>query len=223
MARKVRWLALLIALGVVAEAARPSCAADHQPTSSAAPALAGRYRFDREASDDASARMREVMEKRGGSGGGRPMGPGRGGGMSGHPGGGAPGPGRGGPPGMGQGDEGREAMRAVFEPADELVIVQSDDEITVDEKYGRARRLHPDGRKYKTQNGTAEIKSYWKDGRLVVETRSARGANLVETWERASDGARLTVLVRLEGGPGGKLELKRVYDRMEAESDGAPR
>lgn len=194
-----------------------------EKAASAVPDLAGRFRLDKEASDDARAKLREVTEKRGGPSGGRPMGPPGGGGPAAA--GGPSGDGKGGPgaPGVAPGDDGREAMRAVFEPAEELVIVQSDAELTIDERFGRTRRLHPDGRKYKTDNGAAEVKSYWKAGRLVVETRSARGASVVETWERASDGSRLTVLVRLEGGPGGKLELKRVYDRIEAGAPDTPR
>jgi hypothetical protein len=113
-------------------------------------------------------------------------------------------------------------MRAVLEPAEELTVAQSDVEISVDERYGRMRRLHPDGKTYKTDNGASELKSYWKDGKLVVETKRERGS-VVETWERIPDGSRLIVMVRLEGGPGSKLELKRVYDRAEDVSPPPPR
>ena len=68
----------------------------------------------------------------------------------------------------------------------------------------------------KTDNGNGDIRSYWKDGKLRVETRGARGASVAETWERVPDVSRLIVVVRVEGGPGGKLELKRIYDRAEA-------
>jgi hypothetical protein len=102
-------------------------------------------------------------------------------------------------------------MRAVLEPAEELRIAQDESEITVDETFVRVRRLHPDGKKYKTDNGASEIRSYFKDARLVIETKRERGS-VVETWERIPDGSRLIVNVRLEGGPGGKLELKRIYD-----------
>jgi hypothetical protein len=124
-------------------------------------------------------------------------------------------PGKAGPPGAGAGDDPREAMRAILEPAEELLIAQNEAEIAVDEKFGRMRRLHPDGKKYKTDNGASEIKSYWKEGRLVVETKRARGSS-IETWERVPDGSRLIVLVRLEGGVGPKLELKRIYDLVPA-------
>jgi hypothetical protein len=125
----------------------------------------------------------------------------------------------GGPPGAGGGDDPREAMRSILEPAEELLIAQGEAEIAVDEKFGRMRRLHPDGKKYKTDNGASEIKSYWKEGRFVVETKRARGSS-IETWERVPDGSRLIVTVRLEGGVGPKLELKRIYDLAPAAPEG---
>jgi hypothetical protein len=111
---------------------------------------------------------------------------------------------------------GSEAMRSLLEPAEEIVVGQSESEITIEEVFGRQRRLHPDGKKYKTDNGNGEIRTYWRDGKLRVETRSARGGSVTETWERVPDGSRLILIVRLEGGPGGRLELKRIYDRAEA-------
>jgi hypothetical protein len=181
--------------------------------------LAGRWALNKDLSDDAREKMRQGMEGRGGPGGGRPpMAPGGGGGGGmGGPGGGGRG-GMGGPPAAG-GDDPREAMRAILEPAEELLIAQSEAEIAVDEKFGRLRRLHPDGKKYKTDNGASEIKSHWKEGRLVVETKRVRGSS-IEIWERVPDGSRLIVTVRLEGGVGPKLELKRIYDLAPAAAEG---
>jgi hypothetical protein len=192
-----------------------------EPRASAAADLSGRWTLNAELSDDARAKMREAMEKRGPRGeGGGPGGMGGPGGGMGGPGGGMAGPGGGGGgmggPGGGGADGPREAMRALFEPAEELTVTQSESEIAIDEKFGRLRRLHPDGKKYKTDNGTAEIKSYWKDGKLVVETKRNRGASAIETWERVPDGSRLIVSVRLEGGLGPRLELKRIYDLAPA-------
>jgi hypothetical protein len=186
--------------------------------------LSGHWTYNTQLSDDAREKLREGMSKRGPGGGGGMGGPGGasgpGGGM-GAPGGGigGRGGGKGGPPGMGGDDDPREAMRAILEPAEELLIAQSEAEIAVDEKFGRMRRLHPDGKKYKTDNGASEIKSYWKEGRLVVETKRARGSS-IETWERVPDGSRLIVNVSLEGGVGPKLELKRIYDLTPAAAEG---
>ena len=171
--------------------------------------FAGRWVFNRELSDDAREKMREAREKGGGPGGGRPPG---GGGMGGPGGGGRMGP----PPGgMGGDDDPREAMRAIMEPSEELTIVQTETELEVEEKFGATRRLHPDGKRYKTDNGTSEIKAFWKQGQLVVETKRARGGRVVETWERIPDGSRLIVNVKIEGGSGPGLSLKRIYDRAE--------
>ena len=140
------------------------------------------------------------------------------------PGGGMGGPGGGGgrmgppPGGMGGDDDPREAMRAVFEPAEELVIEQTETEITVEEKFAETRHLHPDGKKYKTDNGASEIKASWKEGQLVIETKRSRGGRVVETWERIPDGSRLIVNVKMEGGFGPGLALKRVYDRAEGDA-----
>jgi hypothetical protein len=117
------------------------------------------------------------------------------------------------PPGTGGDDDSREAMRAVMEPAEELAIAQTGTEIVVDEKFGRTRRLHPDGRKYKTDNGASEIKTSWKEGKLLVETKRSRGGSVVETWELVPGGSRIIVNVKIEGGFGPGATLKRVYDR----------
>ena len=201
-------------------------AEDKAKVASVSTDLSGRWVFNRELSDDAREKMREAREKGGGPGGGRPPGGGGmggpgGGGMGGQGGGGmSGGGGRMGPPpgGMGGDDDPREAMRALLEPAEELTIAQTEGELTVEETFGATRRLHPDGKKYKTDNGASEIKSSWKEGKLVVETKSLRGGRVLETWERIPDGSRLIVNVKMEGGFGPGLTLKRVYDRVADES-----
>lgn len=198
----------------------PSARADEKKAAPATVDLSGRWLYDRERSDDAREKMREAMEKGGEAGGGRPpMGPG-GGGMGGPSGGGTGGPrggggGQVGAPqgGMGGDDDTREAMKAIFEPAEELTLRQTGTEIVVDEKFGSTRRLHPDGKKYKTDNGTSDIKTSWKEGRLLVETKRARGGSVIETWELVPDGSRIILNVKIEGGFGPSVTLKRVYDR----------
>jgi hypothetical protein len=204
--------ALVLSAGV-ASGPPATGAEDKAKVASVSTDLAGRWVFNRELSDDAREKMREAREKGGGPGGGRP--PGGGGGMGGPGGGGRMGP----PPGgMGGDDDSREAMRAIVEPSEELTIAQTETELEVEEKFGAARRLHPDGKRYKTDNGTSEIKAFWKQGQLVVETKRARGGRVVETWERIPDGSRLIVNVKVEGGFGPGVSLKRVYDRAEGGS-----
>ena len=218
--------ALAFSTGVVS--GPPPSSAEEKPKAAAvAVDLSGRWVYNRELSDDAREKMREGREGRGGPGGGRPGGGGvpggggmgvpGGGGMGGRGGGGMGGPGGGmGPPpgGMG-GDDARESMRAIFEPAEELAITQTGTELAIDEKYARTRRLHPDGKKYKTDNGVSEIKTSWKEGKLVVETKNARGSGVVETWELVPDRSRVIVNVKMEGGFGPGVALKRIYDRAK--------
>ncbi len=168
--------------------------------------LSGRFALNKELSDDARQKMREAAER-----GARSL----------PPGGGPPGARRGpsggpGDPPGGAPDSSPEAMRSLLEPAEEIVVTQSASEIAIEEAFGRSRRLHPDGRTYKTDNGNGEVKTYWKDGKLRVETRGASGASVSESWERVPDRSRLILMVRIEGGPAGKLELKRIYDRAAA-------
>ena len=123
-----------------------------------------------------------------------------------------------GPPRGGMGDDdARESMRAIFEPAEELAVAQTGTEVAIEEKFGRTRRLHPDGKKYKTDNGTSEIRASWKEGKLVVETKRDRGTGVTETWELVPDASRIIVNVKMQGGFGPSVTLKRIYDRAKAD------
>jgi hypothetical protein len=198
--------------------ALPGVAAARAPRESKTPApidLSGVWILNPDLSDDARQKMHEMMQGRGGGPGGGPPPMSPGGGRAGPPGGGR------GPGGVGGADP-QERIRALFEPAEEIWVTQTPAEIEVDEVDGRLRRFHPNGRKYKTDNGTAEIQSEWKDGKLQVKTERGRGAKEVETWELSPDGRRLTVRLRLGGGRTPEISLTRVYDREEkaAEPEG---
>ena len=106
-----------------------------------------------------------------------------------------------------------EAMRAILDPAERLSIEQGSLEIVFEEEFGRRRALRVDGRKRKADNGMSEITAGWKEGRLVVETRAARGGRTSESWELSEKEQRLTCTIRLEGRLGGKVTIARVYDR----------
>jgi hypothetical protein len=181
-------------------------AADEKPKAvAAAPDLSGGWVLNKDLSDDAHQKLRESTERsRGGYGPGPGMsGPGMGGG------------GRMAPPsGTGGDDDPRESMRPIFDPAEELSVFQGQPEIVIDEKFSRRRTLHADGRKYKADNGTSEIKTEWKEGRLVVETRGFRGRKTTETWELSTTGKRLTSTIKVDSGVGPSVTIKRVYDRV---------
>lgn len=184
------------------------------------PALAGRWKLNPELSEDARAKMREAMEtaRGGGSGGGY--------GGGGYGGGGRGGGGRGGhgSGGMGGGSRGsrsgtggdpREAMREILEAPAELAITPTESEVVILEKDGRLRTLHPDGNKYKSEGGAAEVQSRWDGAKLVVETKNEKGPRITETFEAAPDPARLTVTLKLDGSRGPTVTVKRVYDPAE--------
>jgi hypothetical protein len=182
----------------------PAAAGEKAKVEPSSANLSGRWIYNREASDDVRQKMREGMEGPGGGGMG-----GSGGGMGGR--GGRMGP----PPGGMGDDDARESMRAIFEPAEEIAVTQTVTEVSIDEKYGRTRRLHPDGKKYKTDNGTSEVKASWKEGKLVVETKRDRGMGVIETWELVPDASRIIVNVKMQGGFGPGVTLKRIYDRAK--------
>jgi hypothetical protein len=221
MTRRTVLLSIALVFPSVAALGPRSLHADEKPkVASVTPDLSGHWVYNRELSDDAREKMREGMAKGGGPGGGRPPGAPGGGGMGGPGGGGmggSGGGGRGGPPpgGMGGDDDPRQAMRAILEPAEELTIARTATEIALEEKFGETRHLHPDGKKYKTDNGGSDVKASWKEGKLVVETKRARGGSVVETWELVPDGSRILVNVKMEGGFGPGVTLKRIYDRAE--------
>jgi hypothetical protein len=199
----------------------PASGADEKAKVAPAKAdLSGHWVYNRDLSDDAREKMREGMERGAGRPPGGPGGGGAGGGMGG-PGGGGGGMGGGGgrmgppPGGTGGDDDPRQAMRAIMEPAEELTITQTETEIAAEEKFGQTRHLHPDGKKYKTDNGASEIKTSWKEGKLFVETKRARGGSVIETWELVPDGSRVIVNVKMEGGFGPGITLKRIYDRAK--------
>lgn len=100
-------------------------------------------------------------------------------------------------------------------PAAELVVTQTEPEIVVEEKPGTIRRYYPNGRTYKADEGQSEIKSQWRDGRLVFEKKGQQGWRLTETWQVAPDRSRLTIEMHLEGGHRPKTNVKRVYQRVE--------
>jgi hypothetical protein len=140
----------------------------------------------------------------------------RGGGMV--PGGGVGGLGRGGGvavggqrgegPGRGIDPEKLKAARALIEemmtPPAMLTIGDADGTVTFTEGDGRTRSYKTDNRKEKHQaaNGTVETRTRWEEGSLVIETDIGEGLKATQTYSVGADPRQLTVLTKLEGGPG---------------------
>jgi hypothetical protein len=141
----------------------------------------------------------------------------RGGGMI--PGGGVGGLGRGGGgvpvggqrgegPGHGIDPEKLQAARALIEelmtPPTMLTIGDADGAVTFTEGDGRTRTYKTDNRKEKHQvtNATVETRARWEEGSLVIETDLGEGLKATQTYSVGADPRQLTVLTKLEGGPG---------------------
>ncbi len=181
--------------------------------------LSGHWRLNKEKSDNAREKMQQAMRGghaggMGGPGMGGPGmgGPGMGGGTHGGPGMG------GGPHGGGRGPGGRpdpEAMAQREAALAELQIEHRDPELTITDANEQRRFLYTDGRETRRDSDEGqglEVKSRWKDDRVVVEMNGERG-KVTETYRLAAEGRQLVVETRVEGrGQLPAFGFKRVYD-----------
>jgi hypothetical protein len=220
-----RWGVLVVGVGVALAAPAPR--AESQRKAAVTVDLSGRWRFNKELSDDEQAKIRAATEAAAerqpsasgpssepegeGSGGGRGGRGGRGGGAGGTSGR----AGGGGLPASVVDDDPRGAKRSAG-PPDAMTVTQTASEIVVAETPGQTRNLYPNGKTYETDDGAAQVRTSWKDGRLVVEKKNVHGWKLVEAWELTPDRGRVVIHLRLEGGSRPKLTLTRVYDRDDA-------
>jgi hypothetical protein len=216
MELKVAWWFEVLALGAIVFLA-PAQRAEAQAKAPAAVDFSGTWRLNRELSDDEEAKLGAAAtragqqpaesgptgeaERQGSEGRQR----GRAGGTSGRA---APGSSS---PSVDENDP--RGGRSGAGPPDTLTVTQAESEIVVREAPGRTRELYPNGKTYKTDEGAAQIRTSWKDGKLVVEKKNVHGWKLIETWEAAPDRARVFIHLLLEGGSGPKVTLTRVYDR----------
>jgi hypothetical protein len=227
MKLRVRRCAGVVVFGVVVLVAAPVRRACGENRGTAAVDLSGRWRLNKDLSDDEQAKEATAAEKgaqrqppdRGSPG--EPAGEGSEGGRGARRGGrGGPALGAVRPPSIDENDP-RGAKRGAS-PPDVLSVTQVESEIVVEESPGLTRELYPNGKTYRTDEGATQIKTSWKDGTLVVERKNVRGWRLVETWELLPDRSRLLVRLLLEGGSRPRLSLKRVYDRVDARPLASP-
>lgn len=225
---------LAFALGAVlgapaglAAAAQEAAAPPAPEASPAVPSLAGKWTLNKDQSEDARAKMRDSGGGRrpggwgGGSGGGMGGGGGRGGGFGGRGGGFG---GRGGGGGVGGGeregggpDGGRGgSMRGFFQPPETLTIIQTADDIAVDDG-DRVLHLHPDGKKIRSEGGGSETMTKWRGSELVVETKSDRGTKITSAYMVVPEKRQLDVTSTMEGRSGEPITVRRVYDAAPAE------
>ena len=188
--------------------------------------LSGDWQLNEELSDDPREKMQEMMSKRGGSRGGGRDGGQSGGGMSGGREGGRSGGGGGGSGRGGMGEDGQRRGNPFGDPEAlrSLLIEYDAPALTVVDGAERARILYTDGRKVNRDYGEGrlvEVKARWKKGVLEVERKGERGTQR-ERYLLSEDGQRLEVEAKIEMGQMGKIEIKRVYDRIEATPELTP-
>lgn len=188
------------------------------------------WKLNEDASEKFSDKMRAAHTgaRSGGGGGGYGGGGGRGGGFGGGGrggfggGGGRRGGGGGGGYGGGDGSDGnsaggmREQMEKLNNPSATLTIKQDEGAFLIGDDSGHIRRLFPDGRAGKTDDGSAEVKTHWKNDELITETNPTKGPKLRETFVLAPDAKRMIVTTHFEPSWGSAFDVKRVYDVGEA-------
>ncbi len=111
-------------------------------------------------------------------------------------------------------------LRELFEASKALEIFGKGREFTVN-ATGSAfvvitRTFYTDGRptEYKLTSGDpGESQAQWTEQKLIVETKTARGSRLTETFEISPDRNHLIVSVKLVGGRARPILIRRVYDR----------
>lgn len=180
------------------------------------PSIAGGWTMNKELSDQPMDRgNRGDNGRRGGGSGGFGGGRRRGGGGGGF--------GRGG--GYGRGGQNtnpeeaartRDAMRAIVNPPDKLVITETASMILITDPDGHTTRLSPDGKKIKDESTGIERKTKWDGGRLVSEITGPGQLKATETYAVNPELHQLRLTTQLEGIRGGQARtLTHVYDADE--------
>jgi hypothetical protein len=224
----------IVVLGTGFALVAPAVRAGELAQAAASIDLSGHWRFNRELSDDERAKVTAALEataerQRPAAGSsGEAEGQGSEGGPAGQGGRSGRSRGMGSRTDRGHLSEGIDendprGARATAGPPQAMTVTQAQSEIVVEEVPGQTRNLYPDGKTYRTDEGATRITTRWKDGRLLVERKNARGWRLVETWDLAPDGGRVVIHLLLEGGSGPKLSLLRVYDRQPVAAAGPAR
>ena len=185
-----------------------AAAADAGAPEAPGPSLAGTWELN----------MRETMAAMRSAGGGMPMegGPGMGGRRT----------GAGGMPPMGAGPGGRPgqgppgAPGEAGEMARRLVIEQTDSTLSLARPGARPLVLWFDGREVyergRLDDDVTPVRGVWRRGRFEVRRQVSDMRVLVEAYELLSEGRRLVVRVRTEGGPRDEespREMRRIYNR----------
>jgi len=196
--KKLSAIAILLSIALAGGARHPSFAT--VPNQSAD--ITGTWALNRAASDDPAKVMEAIHREH--DEGARERGS-----MHGMFGGGGPSMHGGEPPEP-------ERMRARLEGPERLSIAQAEGTITFSDEQGRSQTLQTTNKKQRIPHGdqSVDVRTKWKDGKLIKKTSLDSRMTLTETYSVASDPRQLFVLVKLEGSQLPRpIELRRVYDR----------
>jgi len=104
-------------------------------------------------------------------------------------------------------------MAALLDAPESLTITGDAAELSLDDGQGYVIRLHLDNRFYEREGGALQSRAQMKDGALVVESKTERGAKATTTYRLLPEGTALEVVTVLEGGRFGEpISVRRVYD-----------
>jgi len=161
-----------------------------QERESPRPDLAGRWRLNRELSENAEAKLEGMRsQSSGGHGFGRHGG-------------------SGGSSGGAQQGQMEEARSLLLDAPQSFVLTLNGERIVLTESTGRVRTLVASGRKEKIDG--RDVRTKWDNGRLVTET-SLASAKVTDTYERLGNPPQLIVTTKMEMH-GRELSVRRVYD-----------
>src|SRR6516164_768878 len=185
--RTRRYCSMAALVGVLATAITVGIAQERE---SPRPDLSGRWRLNRELSENAEAKLKGMHSE---SPGGQPAGGhGRLAGLFGGP-------------RQAQMDEARGLL---LDAPPLFVLTQDRDRIVLTDGSGRVRTLTASGRKEKIDG--RDVQTKWDNRRLVSET-SLGDAKVIEAYERLANALQLIVTTTMKIR-GRELSVRRVYD-----------
>jgi hypothetical protein len=200
------------------------------------PNLSGTWQLNKDASDDPKKVMEEARASTpggGGSGGGAGHG---GGGGHGHGGGGGGGMGGSGSSGGSGGRHGSGSAGGgepgtpgpdpeILTALETLTIAHAEPKLTIKDASGRERVVYTDGRvveEERSHGGKTKVEAQWKDGRIEIVSKPETGLKVTEAFSITADGSHLTLTTKMEGGRGGTVTIRRIYDVVKPAAVGPP-
>jgi hypothetical protein len=201
--------------------ARPAPPAKKKPEIAPRKTLAGYWKLNADASDDARRKLDEARQRKAGSGNGQ-GGAGGGGGRVGvgfpYPGGGGNGPYGGGDNGHelgGRDTDTSERILAEVRPDYSQSIALMDAEVDSTNDQGNKVVFYTDGRKIqKSKNDSVqEVPARWDGAQLVTDEKGPQNRKMSRTIELSPDGRQIYETWRIENGKSGStIVIRYVFD-----------